>query len=270
MAPFRSFCDLICSILGVGLRTAEVIVAETGGDMTVFPSPKHLASWAGVCPGSNESAGRVKSTQTRPWNPYLKAALGTAALSIAASRGTFLAAKYKRLAARRGGKKALVAIEHTILTAIWSMATTGAQYTTPDPTTTYATTPTGPDATPSDNSNDSATPSPSPETHRPPDAKGIFASECEHAGGPTGNRTQNPRIKSPLLCQLSYRPAPDAVPRALGGLRSRPTLASVVSRRAGALRGPSLAHGRREPRARARAENVGAIATGPREVRSLA
>lgn len=128
MAPFRSFCDLICSIPGVGQRTAEVVVAEIGGDMTVFLSPKHLASWAGVCPGSNESAGRVKSTQTRPGNPYLKAALGTAALSIAASRGTFLAAKYKRLAARRGGKKALVAVEHTILTAIWSMATTGAYY----------------------------------------------------------------------------------------------------------------------------------------------
>lgn len=133
MAPFRSFCDLICSIPGVGQRTAEVIVAETGGDMTVFPSPKHLASWAGVCPGSNESAGRVKSTQTRPGNPYLKAALGTAALSLAGSRGTFLAAKYKRLAARRGGKKALVAIEHTILTAIWSMATTGAYYDDPGP-----------------------------------------------------------------------------------------------------------------------------------------
>ena len=133
MAPFRSFCDLICSIPGVGQRTAEVIVAETGADMTVFPSPKHLASGAGICPGSNESAGRVKSTQTRSGNPYLKAALGTAALSIAASRGTFLAAKYKRLSARRGGKKALVAIEHAILTAIWSMATTGAYYDDPGP-----------------------------------------------------------------------------------------------------------------------------------------
>jgi len=133
MTPFRAFCDLICTIPGVGRRTAEVVVAETGADMTVFPSPKHLASWAGVCPGSNESAGRVKSTQTRPGNPYLKAALGTAALSIAATHGTFLAAKYRRLAARRGGKKALVAIEHTVLTAIWSMGTTGAEYDDPGP-----------------------------------------------------------------------------------------------------------------------------------------
>ena len=133
MAPFRSFADLICTIPGIGQATAEVIVAETGADMTVFPSPKHLASWAGVCPGSNESAGRVKSTKTRPGNPYLKAALGTAALSIAASHGTFLAAKYRRLAARRGGKKALVAIEHTMLNAIWSMGNTGAYYDDPGP-----------------------------------------------------------------------------------------------------------------------------------------
>ncbi len=126
MAPFRSFVDLICTIPGIGQQTAEVIVAETGTDMAVFPTARQLASWAGVCPGSNKSAGRVKSTKTRPGNAYLKAALGAAALSIAGSNGTFLAAKYKRLAARRGGKKALVAIEHTILNAIWSMATTGA------------------------------------------------------------------------------------------------------------------------------------------------
>jgi len=133
MAPFRWFADLICSIPGIGEATAEVIVAETGAVMTVFPSPKHLASWAGVCPGSNESAGRVKSTKTRPGNTYLKAALGTAALSIAATHGSFLAAKYRRLAARRGGKKALVAIEHTLLNTIWSMGTTGAYYDDPGP-----------------------------------------------------------------------------------------------------------------------------------------
>jgi transposase len=131
MAPFRAFADLICSIPGIGQATAEVIVAETGADMTVFPTARQLVSWAGVCPGSNESAGRVKSTKTRPGNAYLKAALGAAALSIAASSGTFLSAKYKRIASRRGGKKALVAIEHAILNAIWSMANTGAHYDDP-------------------------------------------------------------------------------------------------------------------------------------------
>jgi transposase len=129
--PFRCFCDLIDTIPGIGKRCAEVIVAETGADMSIFPTAAHLASWAGCCPGSNESAGRIKSTATRPGNPYLKAALGTAALSIANSHGTYLAAKYRRIAARRGPKKALVAIEHAILVAIWTMAHTGALYDDP-------------------------------------------------------------------------------------------------------------------------------------------
>jgi transposase len=128
MEPFRSFCGLIGTIPGIGQRCAEVIVAETGADMDIFPTAAHLASWAGTCPSSNESAGRVKSTATRPGNPYLKAALGAAALSVAHSHGTFLAAKYRRIAARRGPKKALVAVEHAFLTAIWTMAHTGALY----------------------------------------------------------------------------------------------------------------------------------------------
>src|SRR4029453_182763 len=95
--PFRCFCDLIETIPGIGERCAQVIVAETGADMSIFPTAAHLASWAGCCPGSNESAGRVKSISTRPGNPYLKAALGTAALSIANTHGTYLAAKHRRI-----------------------------------------------------------------------------------------------------------------------------------------------------------------------------
>ncbi len=133
MEPFRSFADLVATIPGIGDRTAEVIVAETGADMSVFPTAAHFASWAGTCPGSHESAGRVKSTKTRPGNPYLKAALGTAALSIANSHGTYLAAKYRRIAARRGPMKAIVAVEHAILIAIWNMAHTGAEYDDPGP-----------------------------------------------------------------------------------------------------------------------------------------
>jgi hypothetical protein len=71
MEPFQSFSVLIRTIPGIGQHCAEVIVAETGADMTVFPTAAHLASWAGTCPGSNESAGRVKSTATRPGNAYL-------------------------------------------------------------------------------------------------------------------------------------------------------------------------------------------------------
>ena len=126
--PFRGFCDLICSIPGIGTTTAQVITAETGADMSRFPTAGHLASWAGVCPGHHESAGRTKSTHTRPGNPYLKAVLGTAAMNAARNKDSYLGARYRRLAARRGKGKAVVAIQHTILVTIWSMAQTGALY----------------------------------------------------------------------------------------------------------------------------------------------
>lgn len=129
--PFRGFRELICTIPGISTGVADVVTAETGADMSRFPTPGHLASWAGTCPGSNESAGRVKSTKTRPGNPYLKAALGTAALSASQSKGTYLAARYRRIASRRAPIKAVVAIEHTMLTTIWHMAQTGALYDDP-------------------------------------------------------------------------------------------------------------------------------------------
>ena len=74
MAPFRGALDLLDTIPGINQATAEVIIAETGGDMTRFATAKHLASWAGVCPGHHESAGRTKNTKVRPGNPYLKGA----------------------------------------------------------------------------------------------------------------------------------------------------------------------------------------------------
>ncbi len=110
MAPFRGVRDLIVTIPGVSTGVADVIIAETGADMTRFPSPGHLSSWAGTCPGANESAGRVKSTHTRPANPYLKGALGVAAMAAARSKGTYLAAKHRRIATRRGPLKAVVAV----------------------------------------------------------------------------------------------------------------------------------------------------------------
>jgi transposase len=126
--PFRGFRELICSIPGISTLIADVITAETGADMTRFPSAGHLASWAGVCPGHHESAGRIKSTKTRPGNHHLKGALGTAALAAGRSKDTYLGARYRRLSARIGKSKAIVATEHTILTAIWNMANTGAFY----------------------------------------------------------------------------------------------------------------------------------------------
>ncbi|WP_035783289.1 transposase, partial [Arthrobacter sp. H14] len=90
-----------------------------------------LASWAGVCPGSNESAGRIKSAHILPGNKYLKAGLGTAAMSASRSKNTYLSVKYRRIAARRGPMKAIVALEHSILTAVWHMLADGECYADP-------------------------------------------------------------------------------------------------------------------------------------------
>ncbi|MDX2814245.1 IS110 family transposase [Streptomyces sp. PA03-5A] len=128
MAPFRPALDLLDTIPGINRGVADVIIAETGGDMARFATAKHLASWAGVCPGHHESAGRTKNTKVRPGNPYLKGALGLAAFGAARTKDTYLQARYKRLAARRGPMKALVAIEHSIITAIWHMLTDNKPY----------------------------------------------------------------------------------------------------------------------------------------------
>ena len=129
--PFCSVRELLVTIPGISTGVAEVIIAETGADMTRFPTAGHLASWAGTCPGSNESAGRVKSTRTRPGNPYLKNALGVAALAGSRSKDTYFQARYRRIASRRGPIKAVVAIEHSILIAIWNMLQTGTTYNDP-------------------------------------------------------------------------------------------------------------------------------------------
>jgi transposase len=131
MEPFREARDRIETIPGISTRAADVIIAETGGDMNQFPTAGHLASWAGVCPGSNESAGRVKSTHTRAGNPYLQGALGIAAMSAVRSTDTYYCAKYRRIASRRGPIRAVVAIEHAMLVAIWNMLQTGQNYSDP-------------------------------------------------------------------------------------------------------------------------------------------
>lgn len=127
--PFHAAREALITIPGVSVLVADVIIAETGADMSIFPTSAYLASWAGVCPGSNESAGHIKSTRTRPGNNYPKAALSTTALTAARLKDTFLSQKYRRIAARRGPKKALVAIERVILTATWNMLANGEVYT---------------------------------------------------------------------------------------------------------------------------------------------
>ena len=131
MAPFQAAREALATIPGVSARVADVIIAETGADMTVFETPGRLASWAGVCPSSNESAGRMKSSHILPGNKYLKSALGVAALSASRSKNTYLAVKYRRIAARRGPIKAIVAVEHSTLNAAWHMLATGECYNDP-------------------------------------------------------------------------------------------------------------------------------------------
>lgn len=128
IAPFAAARQALVTIPGISQTVADVIIAETGADMSVFPTAAHLASWAGVCPGLNESAGRVKSTRTRHGNAHLKAALSVAAMSASRTKDTYLAARYRRIAVRRGPVRAVVAIERTILTAVWNMLTYHAAY----------------------------------------------------------------------------------------------------------------------------------------------
>jgi transposase len=106
LAPSRVARDLLVSIPGVSPRAAGIIIAETGADMSVFPTAAHLASWAGTAPGNNASAGRIKSSKTRAGNPYLKGALGIAVLAGSRPKKTYFGAKYRRTALRRGPMKA--------------------------------------------------------------------------------------------------------------------------------------------------------------------
>jgi len=133
MSAYQRAHDLLVTIPGVSGVVADVIVAETGADMSVFPDAKHLASWTGVSPGSNESAGRVKSCHVRPGDTYLKGALGIAALSAARNNKTYFSAQYRRIAARRGPMKALVAVQNSIIVAVWHMLTRDTVYTDPGP-----------------------------------------------------------------------------------------------------------------------------------------
>ncbi len=115
IAPFEKAVELLCTIHGVQRRTAEVIIAEIGVDMSVFPTAKHLASWAGMCPGNHQSAGKRRSGKTRKGSKWLDWALEQAAMAAIRTTDSYLAAQYVRLRPRRGHKKALGAIKHSIL-----------------------------------------------------------------------------------------------------------------------------------------------------------
>ena len=121
MIPFVPARDRLDTIPGIAKRTAEIIVAEIGIDMTRFATPGHLASWAGLCPGNNESAGKHRATTTRSGNPWLTSALVEAAWSASRTKGCYLGVRFWRIAKRRGQQRALIAIAHTILIICWHL-----------------------------------------------------------------------------------------------------------------------------------------------------
>src|SRR5687768_1130275 len=114
---------LLDTIPGVSQRTAEILLADIGTDMTRFPSAKHLASWAGMCPGHHEGAGKRLSGKTRKGSRWLRQVLVEAAHVAAKTKQTYLAAQYQRIAARRGKKRALIALGHTMLVIVYTLLT---------------------------------------------------------------------------------------------------------------------------------------------------
>jgi transposase len=121
MVPFVDARDRLDTIPGIAKRCAEIVIAEIGVDMGRFPTPGHLASWAGLCPGNNESAGKHKSTTTRAGNPWLTSALVEAAWAAVRTKDCYLAVRFQRIRKRRGEQRALIAVAHTILIICWHL-----------------------------------------------------------------------------------------------------------------------------------------------------
>ena len=128
MSPFEEAIQRLDGIPGMGRRSAEEILAEIGIDMERFPTADHLASWARVCPGNSESAGKRQNCRSGHGNPWLRSALVEVAWAVAHTAGKYLSAQYHRLAARRGSKRAIIALAHTILVIVYNMLRNGSTY----------------------------------------------------------------------------------------------------------------------------------------------
>jgi len=128
LTPYDEELGRLMQIPGVDWVTAGAMIAEIGVDLSVFHSAAHLASWAGLCPGNHESAGRQKGGKTRKGNVWLKTAMVTAAIAAGKARGSYFAEKYRRLSAKRGKMRAAVAIAHKILVIAYRMLTDRSDY----------------------------------------------------------------------------------------------------------------------------------------------
>jgi transposase len=128
LEPYRTPHTLLMQIPGVDWLVAAVLIAEIGVDMSVFLSVHHLSAWAGVCPGSHESAGRQKSGRARKGNVHLRTILVGAAISASRTKGSYLKEKFHRLKARRGAMRAALAIAHKILISAYHMLAKGLAY----------------------------------------------------------------------------------------------------------------------------------------------
>ena len=128
LEPSEALIELLCQMPGWGRTTAEIFIAETGGDMKIFPTAGQLASWCGVAPGTHESAGKRRPAASVNGNRWLGQALIEAARAAARTKDTYFAAQYRRLVARRGPNKAAVAVAHSMVVAAWHMLTTGEVY----------------------------------------------------------------------------------------------------------------------------------------------
>jgi transposase len=128
LRPFDDAIEKLDEVPGISRRTAEVLLAEIGWDMSRFPTAKHLASWAGMCPGNNESAGKRHSGKTRKGSPWLRHALVEAAHGAVHTKNKYYKAQYNRIATRRGKKKALFAVGHSLLIVVYQLLTRGTSY----------------------------------------------------------------------------------------------------------------------------------------------
>jgi len=144
MSPLeRESLKRLDEVPGIDQRSGQIVIAEIGTDMGRFPNAQHLASWAGICPGNHESAGKRKTGRTRKANPWLKGALTQAAWGASLTRRSYYSAQHRRLAARRGARRATIAVAHSLLVTVHSLLSKPAAYV--DLGADYFTGPRGPD-----------------------------------------------------------------------------------------------------------------------------